>query len=153
MKSNATADIFPDICSRPGQFICSSSAYYSHKGPSTKKAYGSLLLYHKLFPLAFTPGTNRFTDLGIYIFCPIPRVFMGKLRPHSTPGFTSLDRLVYYQTYPRAIDGSLSVSSQVTPGRHTPIGGLLPLSQAFPPGSHARDESIHRLRHIFAHLQ
>ena len=65
---------------------------------------------------------------------------MGKLRPHSMPGFTSLGRLVCYQTYPKAIDSSLPLLSQVTPGRHAPIDGSLPLyhklfSMAVTPGT------------------
>ena len=68
-------------------------------------------LHHKFFSLAFTPGTNRFTGRAIFLPHYCTRVFMGKLRPHSTPGFSSLGVLVYYQSTVRCL--SFHKSSEV----------------------------------------
>ena len=121
--------LFPSLFQSHVHTIVITSKYIG-KGHRLKRltvcclSIASLSLWHS------RPG--RIDSPAEQYFCPItvPEYsWVSKLRPHLTPGFTSLGMLVYYQTYPRTIDGSLPLFSQV-------VEGSPPLLSQVTPGRH-----------------
>ena len=108
---------------------------------------------HRYFPPGSHVQANRFTGLGIslrhlpeYSWASYVLTQCQDLQASACSSLikrTQRPSTVRCLSYHKSPPGVMPPSTVRCPS----------LSRTFPQGSHARDESIHRLRHIFAHLQ